>query len=119
MVKVIPLQQIGMDARGGTYVFDNERTGELIVAHRKAGSISGGNYHMGKHPYKNPEILVIMHGDCSLKWHHVHNGSSGVEAIVGPAQIIIYPDVWHKLTGITDFVMLELNGREAGTGDTF
>jgi len=38
MVKVIPIQQIGADERGTTHVFDTDRTGQFIIAYRKAGS---------------------------------------------------------------------------------
>jgi len=119
MVKITPLQQIGSDDRGGTFVFDNERTGQLIVAQRKAGSISGGNYHTGKHPYKVPEILVIMQGNCTLRWKDIHSENHGTETVIGPAQIVIPPNIWHELKGETDFVMLEMNGLDAGQGDTF
>ena len=119
MVKIIPLSKIGSDDRGATFVFDNDRTGQLIVAQRKAGSISGGNYHTGKHPYKVPEKLVIMQGNCTLNWKDINGDGEGSETVVGPAQIIIPPNIWHELIGETDFVMLELNGLDAGQGDTF
>lgn len=118
MVSIVPLDKIGADERGSTYTFDNDRTGQFIVALRKAGSQSGGNYHTGVHPYKNPEKLVIMQGDCKLYWANLAGTEAGIIMVAGPAQIIIPANVWHKLVGVTDFVMLELNGLDAGVGDT-
>ena len=118
MVKIVPLSKIGSDERGATFVFDTERTGQFIVAHRKAGSINGNHYHTGKHPCKVPEKLIMMSGTVTLDWKDMNSDASGTETIVGPAEIWIEPNVWHKVTAVTDFVMLELNGMDAGVGDT-
>ncbi|MES2777973.1 MAG: hypothetical protein V4722_27585 [Bacteroidota bacterium] len=118
MVKVIPLTKIGSDERGATFVFDTERTGQFMVAHRKAGSVSGNHYHAGKHVSKNPEKLIMMSGTAILDWKDLASGEAGSETVVGPAEMWISPNVWHKVTAVNDFVMLELNGMDAGVGDT-
>ncbi|MEO7309635.1 MAG: hypothetical protein ABIX01_04505 [Chitinophagaceae bacterium] len=118
MVKIIPLNKIGSDERGATFVFDTERTGQFIIAHRKAGSVNGNHYHTGKHHYKMPEKLVMMSGTITLDWKDMNSEAAGTETVTGPAEIWIPPNVWHKVTAITDFVMLELNGMDAGVGDT-
>jgi len=118
MVKVTPLIKIGSDERGATFVFDTERTGQFMVAHRKAGSVSGNHYHTAKHPSKQPEKLIMMSGTATLDWRDLASGATGTETLIGPAEVWIAPNVWHKVTAVTDFVMLELNGMDAGVGDT-
>ena len=41
MVRVTTLDLIGEDERGATHYFDMDRSGQFIVAYRKAGSVSG------------------------------------------------------------------------------
>ena len=118
MVKITPLDKIGSDARRATFVFDTERTGQFMVAHRKAGSISGNHYHVGKHPYKLPEKLIMMSGTATIDWKDLTSGATGIVTVIGPAEIIIPANVWHRVVAVTDFVMLELNGMDAGVGDT-
>src|SRR5436853_518984 len=119
MVEVIPLNFIGENDRGTTHGFDNERSGQFLVAYRKAGSINGGHYHTGKHSYKNPEELILMSGEGMLNWKTLDGLQHGSKRVAGPAKIIIPANVWHEVVAITDFVMLELNGLDAGKDDTF
>jgi dTDP-4-dehydrorhamnose 3,5-epimerase-like enzyme len=119
MVKIIPLHQVGSDERGATYDFATSRTGQFIVAHRKAGSINGNHYHTGLHPYKRPEILIMMQGKALLEWKNITSGEAGTATLQAPCEVWIKENVWHQITAITDFVMLELNGLESGKGDTF
>ena len=119
MVQVIPLHHISTNDRGTTWVFDNDRTGQFIVAYRKAGSANGRQYHTGKNPYKNPEMLVLMSGEATLNWRTIDGSQSGAVPVTAPAKIVIPVNIWHELVAITDFTMLELNSLEAGKDDTF
>lgn len=119
MITITPLDKVGEDDRGATFIFDNARTGQLIVAHRKAGSVSGRHYHKGTSPYKNPEKILLMRGEATLNWKFVLGSESGSEHVVGPSMIDIAPNVWHEVVALTDFVMLELNSLEDGNRDTY
>ncbi len=126
MVSIEQIKQIGTDDRGATFVFDNDRTGEFIVAHRKAGSVSGRQYHKGISATKDPEQLLLMSGKATLHWKELEevNGEvkivqEGTMEIVAPAKILIPKMFWHELIGVEDFVMLELNSIAEQAKDTF
>ncbi|TDW97306.1 hypothetical protein [Dinghuibacter silviterrae] len=120
MIHVTPMEQIGLDERGGTYVFDTSgRSGPFMMTHRRAGSVSGRHFHQGIHPGKNPERLVLMKGDILLNWKHVGGDAHGSQPVHGPALIVIPAGVWHEVIAVTDFVMMELNSTADGKGDTY
>lgn len=119
MISITPLERIGMDERGGTYVFDTDRSGQFIVTHRKAGSASGRHYHHGISAKKNPERLILMKGDILVNWRDMKGGGQGSMPASAPALIVIPAWVWHEVIAVTDFTMLELNGMADGQGDTY
>ncbi len=119
MVEVISLETIGENERGITHSFQNDRTGQFLLAHRKKDSVNGGHYHTGKHSYKNPERLILLNGEGILNWKTSDGTQSGSEKVIAPAEIIIPANIWHEMIAVTDFVMLELNGLDAGKDDTF
>ena len=120
MITITPLDQVGEDERGGTYVFDMDRSGQMIVAHRKAGSASGRHYHKGVSPNKDPEKLILMKGTIEVNWRNMEGGmESGSITGTGPALVVIPAGVWHEVMALTDFVMLELNALADGNGDTY
>jgi hypothetical protein len=109
MIAVKPLHQQGKDERGATYIFDNDRTGQFIIAYRKAGSVSGREYHVGKTAYKNPEKLVLMQGKALFNWKNLENNESGNEQVNAPVEITIPAMIWHEMVAVTDVILLELN----------
>lgn len=119
MVTVTPVTQIGADARGTTHVFNNDRTGELMVTYRHAESISGRHYHTGRSAHKNPERLVLMQGVADISWRDIHGEATGSITATAPAIIEIQPWAWHEVAAVTDIVVLELNSLADGQGDTF
>jgi hypothetical protein len=119
MVRVIPLNKIGEDERGPTHYFSTDRTGEFIVAYRKAGSGSGDHYHKGLSPKKNPEQIIILNGTALLNWKDVRSNKNGIEHILAPAMVEIDPWAWHQVVALTDITVFELNGLEDAKEDTF
>ncbi|HJV19449.1 MAG TPA: hypothetical protein VJ552_06170 [Sediminibacterium sp.] len=119
MVKVTQLHKIGEDDRGATHYFDTERSGQFIVAYRKAGSVSGRHYHKGLAPKKNPEQIIILQGEAVLNWYDVRGGGSGSEKIVAPALVEIAPWAWHEVISRSDIIVFEMNGLEDAREDTF
>ncbi len=119
MIEVIPIEKIGEDERGRTHAFDTDRTGQFMIAYRKAGSISGRHYHKGLSPKKNPEKIIIMQGSATINWFHLKGAEKGSIWVKAPSIIIIKPWIWHEVIAETDIVILELNARTDGPGDTF
>jgi hypothetical protein len=119
MVSVIPLDKIGEDERGATHYFNTNRTGQFIVAYRKAGSKSGDHYHKGFSAKKSPERIIIMNGSALLHWKDVRSDNKGEVHIVAPAMVEIDPWAWHQVVAVTDIIVFELNGLEDAKLDTF
>jgi dTDP-4-dehydrorhamnose 3,5-epimerase-like enzyme len=123
MVTIEPLEQIGQDERGATFVFDTDRRGQLIVAHRKEGTVNGRHYHKGVNSNKNPEELILMKGTIRINWKDLRESGTisetGTIQGTGPARIVIPAYIWHEIIALTDFVMLELNSTEDGRSDTY
>lgn len=119
MITITTLSKIGEDERGATHYFNTNRTGEFIVAYRKAGSVSGKHYHKGIASKKNPEKIIIMQGQAHLNWFEVNGNRSGVEKIIAPAMVEIAPWAWHEVVADTDIIVFELNGLEDAKEDTF
>ena len=119
MVDTISIEKIGEDERGCTHAFKTDRTGQFMIAYRKAGSLSGRHYHKGLSINKNPEKIVIMQGAATINWFHVNGSEKGSVEVKAPVMIIIQPWAWHEVVADTDLVVLELNGPSDGPGDTF
>ncbi|SJZ83346.1 hypothetical protein [Sediminibacterium ginsengisoli] len=119
MISIIPVEKAGEDERGSTHFFENDRTGQFIVAYRKQGSASGRHYHKGLSANKNPEKIILMQGEVTLNWFNVQGEEKGTEKIKAPALIAIEPYAWHEVIAETDIMILELNSFEDGNMDTF
>ncbi len=122
MVTVTQLNKIGEDERGATHFFSTNRTGEFIVAYRKAGSASGRHYHKGIAPHKNPEQIIIMQGEAFISWFDTRNSNHAFRnsiQVVAPAKVEIAAWAWHEVMAVTDIIVFELNGLEDAKDDTF
>lgn len=119
MVEVIILDKIGEDERGATHYFETDRTGQFIVAYRKAGSASGRHYHKGTAWQKNPEQIIIMQGEATVNWFDVRGHEKGSVRVKAPARVHIQPWAWHEVIADTDIIVFELNGLEDAKDDTF
>jgi dTDP-4-dehydrorhamnose 3,5-epimerase-like enzyme len=119
MVTVKTLDKIGESERGATHYFSTDRTGQFIVAYRKAGSVNGQHYHKGTAVSKNPEQFILMQGEATINWFDVRSDHKGSVKIVAPALVCVEPWAWHEVIADTNFVMFELNGLEDAKEDTF
>lgn len=119
MITVTPLDKIGHDERGYTYEYFHERYGRHLLAFRKAGTVSGGHYHKGLSLTKNPEVLILVHGNVNLRWKNLHESSLQTTWIEAPARIEIPPYIWHELVALSDCSFLELNALSEHQADTF
>jgi hypothetical protein len=119
MIEVIPIKKAGEDERGSTHFFDTDRTGEFIIAYRKAGSASGRHYHKGTAKNKNPEQIIIMNGEATVNWFDVRSDKKGSQKVKAPVMVKIQPWAWHEVIADTDIVVFELNALEDGKEDTY
>ena len=119
MVEIIPISKIAEDERGATHYFDTDRTGQFIIAYRKAGSASGRHYHKGTAKNKNPEQVIIMSGEATVNWFDVRGTDNGSCKVTAPAMVIVQPWAWHEVIADTDIVVFELNALEDGKDDTY
>lgn len=119
MITITPLDKIGSDERGYTYEYFHERYGRHLVCYRKAGSVSGRHYHKGLSLTKQPEIILLMHGNLMVHYRNINSATVLEVQVEGPARIEIQPFVWHEFISITDCVFLELNSMSEHEADTF
>ena len=119
MIEIIPINKVGEDERGATHFFDTDRTGQFIIAYRKAGSASGRHYHKGTAKNKNPEKIIIMNGEATINWYDVRGEAKGSSKLMAPVQVNIEPWAWHEVIADTDITVFELNGLEDGREDTY
>lgn len=120
MVRCLPVEKIAEDERGSTHFFDTDRSGQFIIAYRKAGSASGRHYHKGTAKNKNPEQIIIMQGEATVNWFNVQNEQQrGTVHVKSPAMVIIEPWAWHEVIAVTDIVVFELNALNDGREDTY
>ena len=119
MVEIKPISKIAEDERGATHYFDTDRTGQFIIAYRKAGSASGRHYHKGTAKNKNPEQVIIISGEATVNWFDVRGSDKGSCKVTAPAMVIVQPWAWHEVIADTDIVVFELNALEDGKDDTY
>lgn len=108
-VQVTALSLIGEDGRGASYAIENRRSGDYMLAYRKAGSSSGRHYHTGKSPGKNPEILYLLTGEVVVRWRPIDETRIREVRVVAPARVEIQINIWHELVPVVDCAFWEMN----------
>lgn len=119
MVRITPLDHIGTDQRGYTCEYFHERMGRHLVIFRKAGTISGNHYHKGLSLTKNPEILVLLSGQATLRYGNIQEPKISSVDILVPSKIEIDPYIWHEILTHTDCTFLEMGSLSEHAADTF
>lgn len=111
-VRVSQLTRIGADDRGTSFVIENDRSGDYMLAYRKAGSSSGRHYHTGKVPGKDPEILYLLTGEALIRWRPIAESGLREVKVVAPARVEIQINIWHELVALQDCSFWEMNSLE-------
>lgn len=119
MIKVTPIIPGGQDERGYTAEFENKRTGTHLIVYRKAGTVSGRHYHKGLSGTKNPEVLLLLSGTCTVNWKHIEDDSISSEEYTAPVMFEIPPLIWHEIIPATDYTFIEQNSIDEHVADTF
>lgn len=117
-MKITPIPH-NSDDRGFTAEYNHLRGGLQLMLFRKAGTISGRHYHKGASTTKNPEVLMVLQGQCTFNWKHINDTEIQTAVVTGPAQVEVPPYVWHEIVAVTDCVMTELNSIEEHKADTY
>lgn len=118
-MKVTPIEPFSNDARGSVAEYYHDRTGLHLIVFSKAGSVRGRHYHKGISISKNPEVIVLLSGTCTINWRETSHTDCQTETVIGPARIEIQPYIWHELVAVTDCSFLELNSLSEHVADTF
>lgn len=113
-----PLHLIGENDFGQTLELLNTISNKLLLAYRKAGSVSGNHYHTGNEDSKNPEILYLIAGEVQLELEHLPTGLKEGFPASAPCKVQIYPNTLHRLLAKTDIIFLEMNSLEEHQRDT-
>ncbi len=119
MVEITPISKVAEDERGATHFFDTDRTGQFIIAYRRAGSASGRHYHKGIAANKNPEKIIILSGEATVNWYDMRGEGKGSLKVSAPSMVTIQAWAWHEVIADTDIVVFELNALADGKDDTY
>lgn len=119
MIKATQIVPAGMDERGFTAEFAQERIGTHLIVFRKAGTISGRHYHKGLSATKNPEVLILLNGTCTFNWKHIEDAEVQTAQYSAPVHFEIPPLVWHEIIPDTDCTFMEQNSIAEHAADTF
>lgn len=118
-MKIIPIPLKGSDERGYTAEYEHSRAGQQLIVFRKAGTVSGRHYHKGISATKNPELFLLLNGNCTVNWKHIDSNEINTAKITGPTRLEIPPMVWHEVIADTDCTFVEMNSIEEHAADTF
>lgn len=96
---------------------------QVTIYSRKAGSWSGGHFHKGKDPSKNPEIFILISGTVVFEFIETSGARNflNVDANKNPQLLIIQPNVLHRMKAITDCKFIECRATpfDRSNPDTF
>ncbi len=118
-MKIIQLTPFHTDDRGFNCEYVQDRKGVQMLVYSKPGAIRGGHYHKGISPTKNPEIIVLLSGVCTIHWQHKDSAQSETQMVTGPVRIEIPPYTWHRFVFETESIMFEMNSLAEHAADTF
>ena len=98
------------DERGSVFAYiPQKRLAELLLLHRKKGSVSGNHYHKGSDPTRNPEIQYLISGKFTLSVKDMRTNETGSFTIEPNTELRIAPMIAHKLVAEEDSTILEFH----------
>lgn len=83
---------------------------QITFYQRPAGTLFGGHFHKGDDPSKNPERLLVLSGRFAIDFKLSKDGpwiSEVIDASNGPVELIVYPNVLHRLVAEKDTWYIE------------
>ncbi|MDZ4838405.1 MAG: hypothetical protein SGJ04_00205 [Bacteroidota bacterium] len=117
-IDIIALKHISTTEKGGTYEFESNRIGTMVLGRRNAQTVNGRHYHSGISVTKNPEVFILLSGTIELNAKNLLTDEIFSLIIKEPIQINIHPYVWHEIIANTEIVFIELNSLQEHIDDT-
>ena len=111
-VEIIELDLVKDDARGSIFEFQNRDAPRMLLIKRKKGSVSGGHYHTGKNPMKDPETLLFLEGEAEVILKNVKTKEESREIYKRPVLLKLDPYIYHEIRAVTDIIMIDMNSIE-------
>jgi hypothetical protein len=97
----------------------HDRIGQHLIVFCNAGAVRGRHYHKGISLTKNPEILILLSGKCTINWREVNTEKLHSQFVPGPARIEIPAYTWHEFVAETECTFMEMNSLSEHAADTF
>ena len=94
------------DIRGPLFEWKLPDGRQITVCLRKKGIKTGGHYHKGKDPSKNPEKIFIAAGKVKLTLIPPDKQAESVVLRAGDS-VTIQPNIWHRFEILEDSVIIE------------
>lgn len=116
---ILDIKHLSSNDKGQTFELENFKSAGLLLAHRKADSMSGNHWHEGKSSAKNPEHVLLIQGKMRCWARHLDSQKEKEEIINAPKLVKIYPRVLHKLYALEDSIFMEFNSLEEHKVDTY
>lgn len=108
-VQIIELELVKDDERGLTMQFENRDSPKLLLIKRKKGTISGGHYHTGKNPMKDPETLIFLDGEAEFIFKNVKTQEEFKKIYNKPIMFKLDPYIYHKIIALKDIILMDMN----------
>ncbi|MFK7780584.1 MAG: hypothetical protein QM490_05630 [Candidatus Gracilibacteria bacterium] len=117
-VEIIDLNLVKESNKGPIYEFQNRNSDRMLLIKRKKGTVSGNHYHTGKIKFKNPEIFIIFDGECEIHFINIKSGEEYKDVYKKPVMFKVNPYIVHKITALTDIIIVDMNSFEDDNKDT-
>lgn len=110
MAEGFEIQRVGpvdiTDPRGPLYEWKFSDDRQITICLRKKGVKTGGHYHSGRDPSKNPEMTFIISG--KIRATLIPQGKKSEKWILKAGDSInIWPNVWHHFEILEEAVIIE------------
>lgn len=101
-VKIINLDLIKSDKKGGMFEFENRNAPNMILIKRKKDTISGAHYHTDENQWKNPETVILIDGKIEMYLKNVKTSEEFKQIYDTPTMFKINPFIYHSIKALTD-----------------
>lgn len=105
-VSITELPLLWSSERGANWGLKTRKRDDFMLIMRKAGTVNANHAHKGALSEKNPETILFIDGKALLEWRDKGGGIQKRE-LGKPCKIEIPPNVWHRLTAVTDIIFME------------
>jgi len=106
------------DERGTIIAYlSDKKIKEILIVHRKKGSVSGNHYHNGTDPSRNPEIQYIVSGKIKFIAKNLETNEREEHILEPNFEVRTYPKVFHRIEMLEDTIFIEFHVEESDYQD--